>query len=403
MIWLLKPAELILKGGNRKSFEKQLFQNMQRIFSKIDEKIKIRTTQGRYYLQIAENKEPEPSINKTINNELSGLEKIDLIENALSKLIGISGWARTVTCEKNPDAVLSACAEEGKRLFWNNKKTFKIDARRTDKSFPLSSYELCCKGGEAVLTAAPEMKVDIHNPDDIIRIEIREKAFVYSGGVNGLGGLPVGSAGKGMLLLSGGIDSPVAGFLMACRGMSIDAIHFHAYPYTSLEAKQKVIRLAQITGSFCLGIKLYVLNFTKVQMRIKEKAPYPWTTVLLRMAMMEAAEKAALKIKCKCLITGESLSQVASQTIENLNCTQSRIKLPVLRPLIGFDKHSIIKEARRIGTYDVSIEPFADCCTLFSPPHPVLHGDVKEANSLYESLELNELIDEALNGYEAVG
>jgi len=217
-----------------------------------------------------------------------------------------------------------------------------------------------------------------------------------------LGGLPVGTAGKGLLLLSGGIDSPVAGFLMACRGMNIDAIHFHAYPYTSQEAKQKAIHLSEIISSYCMGIHLYILNFTKVQMRIKERAPHPWTTVLLRMAMMEASEKAALKIKCKCLITGESLSQVASQTIENLNCTQSRIKLPVIRPLIGFDKQSIIKEAQRIDTYNISIQPFQDCCMLFSPQHPVLHGKVQEANKLYEELELEELINEALSEYEVI-
>ncbi len=246
------------------------------------------------------------------------------------------------------------------------------------------------------------MKVDIHAPDDIIKIEIREKALIYSGGKKGLGGLPVGTAGRGMLLLSGGIDSPVAGFMMSARGMTIDAIHFHSYPYTSLEAKQKVIDLAKITGAYCMGINLYILNFTKAQMRIKERAPVQWTTILLRMAMMEAAQKAAQKTKCKCLITGESLSQVASQTIENLTCTQSRIKLPVIRPLIGFSKEEIIKKARQIGTFEISIQPYQDCCTLFSPPHPVLHGDVTEANALYEKLELEELIDEALDNYELI-
>jgi len=382
-MWLLKPGELSLKGDNRKSFEGVLRSNIQRLLSSVDNKIKIKFTRGRYYISASE-------------------EQAEKIENILSRLIGISGWARTVSCEKTPEAVLSACVEEGKKIFNNGIKTFKIDARRTDKSFPLTSYELCCQGGDAVTNAVPELNVSIPNPQDIIRVEIREKAFIYSGGSKGLGGLPVGTAGRGMLLLSGGIDSPVAGFFMACRGMNIDAIHFHAYPYTSLEAKEKVIQLAQITGSYCMGIRLYILNFTKVQMRIKERAPYPWTTVLLRMAMMEAAEKAALKAKCKALITGESLSQVASQTIENLNCTQSRVKLPVLRPLIGFDKEKIIREAERISTFKVSIQPFVDCCTLFSPPHPVLHGDTSKANALYETLELEELIDEALREYETV-
>jgi thiamine biosynthesis protein ThiI len=381
--WLLKPAELSLKGNNRKSFVNILKSNLQRMLNAIGNGIKIKTTDGRYYVQ-------------------GPLEMAGEVEKILSRLIGISGWARTVICQKTPEAVLAACVEEGKKLSLNGIKTFKIDARRTDKSFPLDSYELCCMAGDAVTEAVSGLKVDIHNPQDVIRIEIRENAYIYCGGEKGFGGLPVGSAGRGLLLLSGGIDSPVAGFLMACRGMGIDAVHFHAYPYTSLEAKQKVIRLAGITGSYCMGIRLHILSFTKVQMRIKERSPLEWATVLLRMAMMEAAEKAALKIKDKCLITGESLSQVASQTIENLSCTQSRIKLPVLRPLIGMNKDNIIREAERVGTYEVSIEPYEDCCVLFSPPHPILHGDINQANTLYETLELEPLIEEALQNYELV-
>jgi len=345
--------------------------------------IKFRTTTGRYYIEAPD-------------------EKSDFVEGVLSRLIGISGWAKTTICRKTREEVIGACVEEGKKISQQGAKTFKIEARRTDKSFPLNSYELCCLAGEAVTDAVSDLTVSIRNPQDIIRIEIRERAYVYSGGEKGLGGLPVGSAGRGLLLLSGGIDSPVAGFLMACRGMSIDAIHFHSYPYTSREAKDKAVRLAEITGSYCMGIGLYILNFTQVQMRIKERAPQPWITVLLRMAMMEASEKAALKIKSKCLITGESLSQVASQTIENLTCTESRIKLPVLRPLIGMDKESIIKEAKRIGTYETSIQPFQDCCTLFSPSHPIIRGEMTEAGTLYETLELEPLIDEALQNYELV-
>ncbi|MCL2719776.1 MAG: tRNA 4-thiouridine(8) synthase ThiI [Treponema sp.] len=385
--WLLKPSELTLKGENRKSFEGILKSNIQKMLSKLDNdtenKIKIKFTSGRYYVHAPQEKSVE-------------------IEDILSRIIGISGWAKTTVCEKNIDVVLSACVEEGKKLSASGIKTFKIDARRTDKSFTHTSYELCCMAGDAVSEAVSGLIVDIHNPGDIIRIEIREKAFVYSGGKKCFGGLPVGCAGRGMLLLSGGIDSPVAGFLMASRGMIIEAIHFHSYPYTSLEAKQKVIQLADITGSYCMGIHTYILNFTKVQMRIKERSPLAWTTVLLRMAMMEAAQKAAIKLKCKCLITGESLSQVASQTIENLTCTENRIKLPVLRPLIGFSKEDIILKAKKIGTFETSIQPFVDCCTLFSPPHPVLRGNVNEANELYEKLELEQLIDEALHDYELI-
>jgi thiamine biosynthesis protein ThiI len=379
--WLLKQGELALKGGNRGNFEYVLKNNIKKMFG--ENKINLRTTNGRFFIDAPE-------------------EKTELVENVLSRLIGISGWAKTVICKKNTEEVLEACLQEAKKLNSAGVKTFKIDARRTDKSFPLSSYELCCRAGEIILNNVKNLKVDIHSPDDIIHIEIREKAYVYSGGSKGLGGLPVGTAGRGMLLLSGGIDSPVAGFLMACRGMGIDAIHFHAYPYTSLEAKQKVIDLAKIAGSYCMGIHLYILNFMQVQQRIKEKSPQEWATVLLRMAMMEAAEKAARKTKAKCLITGESLSQVASQTIENINCTQSRLKLPVMRPLIGMDKYCIMDHARKIGTYEVSIQPFVDCCTLFSPEHPVLYGEVAQANALYEALDVTPLIDDALNNYELV-
>ena len=344
-------------------------------------KVKIKTTDGRFFIECKD-------------------EYSDTVEKCLSHLIGISGWAKTNACKKTVEDLMSACVEEAKIFAQNGIKTFKIKARRTDKAFPLDSYGICCRAGEAVLLSVNGLKVDIHNPQGVINVEIREKVYIYTDGQKGLGGLPVGCAGKGLLLLSGGIDSPVAGFLMACRGMSGDAIHFHAYPYTSLEAKEKVIRLAQIAGSYCMGIHLYILNFTQVQQRIKERAPVEWTTVILRMAMMEAAEKAALKIKCKCLITGESLSQVASQTIENLRCTESRINLPVLRPLIGMDKENIIRKAEKLGTYEVSILPYADCCTLFSPTHPILHGEPEQAGAIYESLEIEGLIEEALNNYE---
>jgi thiamine biosynthesis protein ThiI len=344
---------------------------------------RIETTNGRYYIHAG---------------EADGAA----VEAVLSRLMGISGWAKTTRVEKTVEAVLRSCVKEGEKLFEQGAGTFKIEARRTDKRFPLDSYGLCGEAGNAVREAVPGLRVDVHNPDHVIRIEIREKAYVYSGGQKGLGGLPVGTAGRGLLLLSGGIDSPVAGFLMASRGMGIDAVHFHAYPYTSREAQEKVIRLTKIVGGYCMGIRLYIMGFTKVQTRIKERAPLPWATVLLRMAMMEAAEKLALKIKSKCLISGESLSQVASQTVENLSCTQSQIRLPVLRPLIGMDKEGIIRYAEKIGTYAVSILPYEDCCVLFSPPHPVLRGNAAEARSLYESLELEGLIAESLGECEIV-
>jgi len=375
LTWLIRPGELTLKGGNRKAFEIILKRNLQAMLKGHD--VQIVMKDGRFYAHGPENCQPE-------------------VEDALNRLFGISGWAQTGSFPKTIEAVTTACKEEGRKLQAKGVATFKIEARRTDKSFPLDSYALRCKCGEAVLEAVPGLKVDIHKPGAIIHIEIREKAYVYSMDRKGLGGLPVGTAGRGLLLLSGGIDSPVAGFLMASRGMGIDAVHFHTYPYTSEEAKQKVVRLAEILGAYTMGVRLFTVGFTKVQTRIKETAPLPWSTVLLRMAMMDCAEKIARKIKSKCLITGESLSQVASQTIENLTCTQSRITLPVLRPLIGADKDTITRKAKQIGTYETSIEPYEDCCVLFSPPHPVLRGDPAEASVYYEELKLEPLIEDAI-------
>jgi thiamine biosynthesis protein ThiI len=369
----------VLKGDNRRAFEIILKRNLQTMLAGLN--VKINMQSGRFYLQAREEDRPA-------------------VESALSRLLGISGWAQTYSYPKTIEAVTAACAEEGKKIFTQGTTTFKIEARRTDKSFPHDSYALRCKCGDAVVEAVPELSVDVHKPGATIQVEIREKAYIYSDAHKGLGGLPVGTAGRGLLLLSGGIDSPVAGFLMASRGMGIDAVHFHAYPYTSSEAKEKTIRLAKILGGYCMGISLYIIGFTKVQMRIKERAPLPWNTVLLRMAMMDCAEKIARKIKSKCLITGESLSQVASQTIENITCTESLATLPVLRPLIGMDKESIIRKAEQIGSYQTSIEPHQDCCVLFSPPRPILRGNPAEAVTLYESLELDSLIEEALGECE---
>lgn len=338
-------------------------------------------TDGRYFIHASENVSEK-------------------IEFTLNHLFGITGWARTRFCEKTIDAVCKACVEEAHALLADGGagggvKTFKVEARRTDKSFPLESYGIMAVAGEAVLAAIPALKVDVHKPDAVITVEIREKAYIYAGNRKGLRGLPVGTAGRGLLLLSGGIDSPVAGFLMAGRGMSIDAAHFHAYPYTSKEARDKVVRIAKTLGHYTLGVRLHIVGFTNVQMRIKEKAPPAWTTILLRMAMMEAAESIAREERCKCLISGESLSQVASQTIENIRCTESRTTMPILRPLIGMDKESVTRIAEKIGTYKTSILPYEDCCVLFSPKHPTLRGDVEEASAYYERLELGDLIEKA--------
>jgi thiamine biosynthesis protein ThiI len=373
--YLLKPGELTLKGGNRESFEKILKRNLSAMLRLSG--ARVINARGRYYVHCEQDGEAAA-------------------ENALRHLFGISGWAKTRICEKQREAVIEACVEEARLLFEKGLRSFKIEARRTDKSFPLGSYEIRCQAGDAVLKAVPGLKVDVHKPEGFIEVEIREKAYIYGNACRGLRGLPVGSSGRGLLLLSGGIDSPAAGYMMLSRGMKLDAVYFHAYPYTSEEARQKSLSLAKILGSYGMGLKFFTVNFTPIQGRIKEKSPEAWRTVLLRMAMMECAERLAYRQGAKCLVTGESLSQVASQTVENISCTQSRLGLPVLRPLIGTDKEDIIRLSEKIGAYKISILPYEDCCVLFSPEHPILRGSPAEAGSLYEALECDSLIAEAL-------
>jgi thiamine biosynthesis protein ThiI len=382
VIYILKPGELTLKRGNRAGFERILIRNLRTLLALRGLKgagERVETTGGRYFVHCPQ-------------------EAVPQAEDALNHLFGISGWARTRSCEKTVESLLAACVEEGKTLYGQGLRSFKVEARRTDKSFPLDSYGICARAGEAVQEALPEFKVNVRSPQAVIQVEIRERTYVYGMTRRGLRGLPVGTAGRGLLLLSGGIDSPVAGFRMASRGMGLDAVYFHAFPYTGEEARQKVIRLADIVGAYSLGIRLWTLGFTEVQRRIKAGTPEEWGTVMLRMAMMEAAEKLARRIRATCLITGESLAQVASQTVENLSCTGSLTGLPVLRPLIGTDKEEIITLSRSIGAYETSILPYPDCCVLFSPAHPILRGRVGEAQRQYRSLDLGPEIDTALSG-----
>ena len=386
--YLVKPGELTLKKGNRKYFEKVLKGNLAAMF--------------RYYIKDEQGKAELPVIIMRKGRIYVECKEdvSEKTERALGDLIGIAGWAKTRSCEKEEEQILNACVEEAKLLYKDGVKTFKIEARRTDKSFNLSSYEIRCKAGSAVKEAIPSLEVNVVKPQSVIEVEIREKAYIYGLTHKGRRGLPVGSAGKGMLLLSGGIDSPVAAYLMACRGLKIEALYFHAWPYTSDEALQKTRKLAEHLAPYNIGLNFHVINFALIQTRIKERSPISWRTVLLRMAMMECAEKLAYRQKCGCLINGESLSQVASQTIENISCTQLNNKLPVLRPLIGMNKEEIISIAESIGTYKISILPYDDLCTLFSPPHPIIRGDPKQAQKLYGELEIEDLLQETLKSTE---
>lgn len=376
--YLGKLGELTLKGSNIKSFENKLVRNVRDFLKHIPADISLRA--GRLYLEVDE-------------------QFCHQAEYCLSHLIGITGWAKTVICDKTIASITKTVTELGKAAKENGAKTFKIEARRSDKSFELNSYEI-------MKTAASELfdnnilKVDVKNPDITIYVEVREKCFVYTDSNKGCRGLPVGTSGKGLLLLSGGLDSPVAGYRMMRRGMKIECVYFHSYPYTSDEAQKKVEDLAKILSAYGLQTTLNIISFTDVQMLIKEKAPENWSTLALRMCMMKAASMLAKHINAACLITGESLGQVASQTLENMKVTESMAELPLLRPLVALDKEEIIETAVSIGTYETSILPYEDCCVLFSPRHPVLKAELNEAIDIYNKINPDELIQNAFDTRE---
>ena len=378
MTYLAKLGELTLKGSNLQEFENLLTKNTKKCLTGKNVKIQLRA--GRLYIECEE-------------------EDCQAVEFTLNHLLGITGWAKTVTCEKSIEAINEAVFKIAKIQAEKGAKTFKIDARRSDKKFPLNSYQICCESAGKVESI---MKVDVHKPDVVIYVEVREKVFVYVDSNVGCRGLPVGSSGKGLLLLSGGLDSPVAGYRMLRRGMKIECCYFHSYPYTSEEAKQKVVTLAQKLAYYGITTYLNIIPFTDVQMKIKEKAPEAWSTLILRVCMMKVANILAKRCNAKCIITGESVGQVASQTIENMTVTEHFSEFPLLRPLCGMDKEEIIKDAYFIDTYETSILPYEDCCVLFSPRHPVLRGTVEQAEEIYKSLEVDDLINEAYNNREIV-
>ncbi|MDY4985651.1 MAG: tRNA uracil 4-sulfurtransferase ThiI [Treponema sp.] len=378
MTYLAKIGELTLKGSNLQEFENLLKHNTAKMLEGLHCQITLRA--GRLYIDC------DQSVS-------------DKVEFTLNHLIGITGWAKVSVCEKTIEDISRAVFELAKAEAEKGCKTFKIDARRSDKSFPMNSYEICC---EAAGDVESIMKVDVHNPDTIIYVEVRERCFVYVDSNAGCRGLPVGSSGKGLLLLSGGLDSPVAGYRMLRRGMKIECCYFHSYPYTSEEAKQKVVTLAQKLAYYGITTYLNVIPFTDVQMKIKEKAPEAWSTLMLRVCMMKVANILAHRCKAKCIITGESVGQVASQTIENMTVTEHFAEVPMLRPLCGMDKEEIIRDSEFIDTYETSILPYEDCCVLFSPRHPVLRGTPEQAEEIYKSLEVDDLIRKAYEDREIV-
>ena len=376
---MAKLGELTLKGANIKQFEKKLLQNARSYFGG-DEQVKISLRAGRMYFTADESYSQK-------------------IEYCLEHLVGITGWAKTQVVEKNIDAikdiVYKLCVEAAQ----NGSKTFKCEARRADKSFPYDSYQIN-KEAAARVFDQKVLLVDVHKPDIKVFIEVRDVVYVYTDDKKGIRGLPVGVSGSGLLLLSGGIDSPVAGWRMMRRGMKVDAVYYHSYPYTSDEAQKKVEDLAARISAYGVSVHLHIVSFTEAQMQIKKSSPEAWSTLLLRMCMMSVANKIAERIGAQCIITGESLGQVASQTVENMAVTESMAAYPLIRPLVGMDKEEIIADALTIGTYDTSILPYEDCCVLFSPKHPVLKADKEEAKKIYDAMQIEPLLEEAFEKRE---
>lgn len=373
--FLGKVGELMLKGSNIKTFERQLVKNTQAYLAGTNAKVRLNS--GRLYIECDD-------------------ENVERAKFALSHLIGITGWAETAAVEKDIEAIKKEVYEEALRAKENGAKTFKLESRRSDKTFPYDHYGICSEGAEYVCRDNI-LEVDVKNPDVVIMVEVRDKCYVYSDRIKGCRGLPVGVSGKGLLLLSGGLDSPVAGYRMMRRGMTVDSCYFHAYPYTSDEAREKVEHLAQILSCYGIRTHINIIPFTEVQMEIKKKSPESYTTLMLRLCMMKCANLLAKRTGAQCIITGESLGQVASQTIENMSCTESMAEFPLLRPLVGMDKEEIVDTAKEIGTYETSILPYEDCCVLFSPRHPVLRSTVEEAQEIYRNLGVDELIQKAFD------
>ena len=380
--FLIKYAEIAIKGKNRYLFEDALVSQMNQALKKVDGTFRIRKEQGRIYV------------------ETEGEFDYDEAIEALKCVFGIVGICPVVILE---DEGFDRLAEEVIRYidmaYPDKNFTFKVNARRARKNYPLESMEINAKIGEKLLEAYPELKVDVHHPDVMINIEIRSQINLYSTVIPGPGGMPVGTNGKAMLLLSGGIDSPVAGYMIAKRGVCIDATYFHAPPYTSERAKQKVIDLAKIVAKYSGPIQLHVVNFTDIQLYIYEQCPHEELTIIMRRYMMKLAEHFAKENKCLGLITGESIGQVASQTMQSLAATNEVCTMPVYRQLIGFDKQEIVEISEKIDAYETSILPYEDCCTIFVAKHPVtkpslnvIHNDEKKLDEKIDAL-MQEAID----------
>lgn len=375
---IVRYSEIHLKGKNRGYFERVFGINMEKSLKGI--KHEIRRRSGRYLVECFDD------------------DQTDIILEKLNKVFGIHSMsvALKVPTQMNEifEAAKAVCSESG---------SFKVDTHRADKTFRLNSMEISAEIGGRLLSVNKNIKVDVHNPQFIINIDVREDGttLVFNKFFKGAGGMPVGTSGKGLLLLSGGIDSPVAGHMIAKRGMNIECIHFHSYPYTNLQARDKVIELAKVLSEYTCGTKLNIVSVTHIQEEIHKNCNGEYMVTLLRRFMMRIAEKVAKKCGAQCIITGESLGQVASQTIEGMTSSNSVIQnLPVLRPLCGFDKDEIIERSRNMGAFEISIQPYEDCCTVFLPKHPVIKPTIEAVLAEEEKLNVDALVNEAIKTLE---
>ena len=377
---IIRYAEIHLKGNNRGWFEKVFAVNIEKSLKGL--KHELRRQSGRYLVENFNEADTQTILDR------------------LKKVFGVHSYSLALKVNSNIDEI----AEASKKVC-SSYGTFKVETHRADKTFPLNSMQLSAEIGGRLLDANSNIKVDVHNPDFIVSIDLRENgtALVFNENIKGAGGMPVGTSGTGMLLISGGIDSPVAGHMIAKRGMNINCIHFHSYPYTNLQAREKVIELTKRLSEYTCGTNLNIVSVTRIQEEIHKNCNPDYMVTLLRRFMMRIAEKVAITSGAQCLITGESLAQVASQTVEGMTSSNSVVeKLPVLRPLCGFDKDEIIERSRAIGTYEISIEPYEDCCTVFLPKHPVTRPKLCDVLAEESKLDVSKLVEEAVAGLESL-
>lgn len=385
--FLIKYAEIAIKGKNRYIFEDALVEQIRYQLRNVEGTFKVVKEMGRIFVYPQGDFDYEEAV------------------EAMKRVFGIYGICPAVVLEDQGFEQLSKdVAHYVKKVYGDKSLTFKVNTRRNKKSYPMQSMEVSSELGSVILDACPNMKVDVHHPQVTVNVEIRNKIYLYSENIPGPGGMPLGTNGRAMLLLSGGIDSPVAGYMIAKRGVTIDAVYFHAPPYTSERAKQKVIDLAKLVSRYAGPIRLHIVNFTDIQLYIYDKCPHEELTIIMRRYMMKIAEEFAKKDDCLALVTGESIGQVASQTIHSLAATNEVCTMPVFRPLIGFDKQEIVDVALKIQTYETSILPYEDCCTIFVAKHPVTKPNIQMIKKSEERLQekIEDMLKEAVETAETV-